>query len=161
MLRRKNLLANYLISLLLVGGSLKARAQDNIEQTTASPNNINIYVGFVDLNVNYERRILNKQKSSSKIRLGFGSGSFLTAGEGKYINPAFVHLIGKKINSHLEIDLGFKYMLTNTISDPKFSETFIPDLFLGYRFEKSTTGFVFRLGINYPTLVNAGIGYKF
>jgi hypothetical protein len=61
----------------------------------------------------------------------------------------------------MEIDVGIKYMLTNSISDPNFSDTFIPDIFVGYRYEQPSGGFIFRIGFSYPTVINLGIGYKF
>lgn len=145
------------ISLLI---SISAKTQDNRNPYSGFRNYINAYIGIVEYNINYERNLIQKSKSFSNVRLGFGNGKFLTAGEGKYINAALVHLIGK-MNSHLEIDLGIKYMVTNSISNPDFSETFIPDLFLGYRFEKPSGGFIFRVGLNYATLINMGIGYRF
>ena len=123
-------------------------------------NSINIYIGIIEYNINYERNIFQRPKSQSNLRIGFGNGKFFTAGEGYYLNPAFVYLAGAQ-NSHVEFNLGVKYMLTNSIEDPDFSEVCIPDIFLGYRFEKPSGGFVFRLGLNYPTLINIGIGYKF
>ena len=123
-------------------------------------NNINTYIGLFDANINYERNIIQRSKSHSNLRVGFGYAMFFTAGEGTYINTSFVHLIGEK-NSHLEIDLGLKYMLTNSIEDAGFSDTLIPDIFFGYRYEKPSGGFIFRFGLNYPTILNLGIGYKF
>ena len=145
---------------LLFSISISVKAQDTGNSTFRPRNNINTYIGLFDFNINYERNIIQKSKSLSNVRLGFGYGQFFVAGEGKYINAALVHLIGKK-NSHLEIDLGIKYMVTNSISNPKFSDTFIPDAFLGYRFEKPSGGIIFRAGLSYSTLINVGLGYKF
>jgi hypothetical protein len=147
-------------TVLLLTISIHLKAQDKSLTGSMPRNTINAYVGVFDLNINYERTLLQRPKSSGKVRLGIGSGKFLTAGEGKYVNAALVHLLGKK-KSYLETNLGIKCMITNTISDPKFSEVIIPDLFLGYRFENPSGGFVFRIGINHPTLINFGVGYKF
>ena len=145
------------IILLILNISGKAQQTEN---SLEARNSINAYIGLFELNINYERNIFQSPKSHSNLRLGFGYGMFFTAGEGTYINPAFIHLIGEK-SSHLEIDLGVKYMLTNSIEDADFSDTFITDIFLGYRYQKPSGGFMFRFGLNYPTLINLGVGYNF
>jgi hypothetical protein len=126
----------------------------------AHRNVINAYVGLFELNLNYERNISQRPKSFTSLRLGMGKGMFLTAGEGYYINPAAVNVFGSG-NSHLEIDLGGKIMVTNSMENPGFFQTVVPDLFIGYRYEKPAGNFVFRAGNNYPTLFNIGIGCKF
>jgi len=92
--------------------------------------------------------------------MGLGKGMFVDAGEGYYVNPSVVNVFGAG-NSHLEIDVGLKIMVTNSIDNPSFSESVIPDLFMGYRYEKPSGDFVFRVGNNYPTFINIGIGCKF
>ena len=128
-----------LATLVLMSLYIEMNAQDTENPSRDPSNCIGIYVGLFDFNVHYERTYIRRSKSLSSIRLGVGSGKFLVAGEGKYINPAWIHLFGRK-NSHVEMNVGFKYMLTNSISNPDFREIFIPDLFLGYRFEKPTNG---------------------
>jgi hypothetical protein len=123
-------------------------------------NSINGYIGFAEYNINYERNIFQRPESYTNIRLGFGFGAFVTAGEGSYLNPALVHLIGKKY-SFLELDLGFKYITQYEGLDPDYSEFFIPDFFAGYRYERPDGKRVFRVGLNWPTIVNMGIGFKF
>src|SRR6478609_3653008 len=129
------------------------KAQDTKNSTAAKQNNLNVYTGVLELNLNYERNIIVSSQSLSKLRLGFGYGSFYVAGEGYYINGAFVHLFGAR-DSHLELSAGVKYMLTNSISNPAFSDQLLPDVLLVYRFEKPTGGFTFRAGLNYPTIIN-------
>jgi hypothetical protein len=122
-------------------------------------NSLSIYAGLFDeFNINYERNIFQRPQSYTNIRLGFGNASFITAGDGLYINPSLVHLIGKK-NSHLELDIGIKYIVN--YPDPKPSLVLVPDLFAGYRFEKPSGGIILRIGLNYPTIINLGIGIKF
>lgn len=123
-------------------------------------NNINIYVGVVEWNLNYERNVIQKPKSLSYIRAGFGHGAFLIAGEGYYINAAFVQLFGPG-SSHLELNAGVKYMVSNSESNPPFSDQVLPDIFVGYRYQKPSGGIILRYGLNYPTLINVGIGYQF
>ncbi len=123
-------------------------------------NNINTYAGMVEYNINYERNLLYSAITSTNIRVGGGIAAFLTAGTGTYLNLAAVQLLGKS-SSHLELDLGLKYLITNSIVNPGLSESLVPDLFAGYRFEKPTGRLILRLGMNYPTLFNAGFGYKF
>ncbi len=150
----------FLTILVVVVFAQDLKAQDTKNVITGRKNNVNVYAGFLELNLNYERNIIVSSQSLSKIRLGLGYGSFFVAGEGYYINGAFVHLFGAK-DSHFEVTAGVKYMLTNSISNPSFSDQLLPDIFIGYRFEKSTGGFTFRAGLNYPTIINVGIGYKF
>jgi hypothetical protein len=148
------------LAMVLVVLHLNGKAQNVANSSIEARNDINLYVGLFDANINYERTIRQRPKSHSNIRFGFGYAGLLNDGEGKYINPAFVHLMGKR-DSHMEIDVGIKYMLTNSISDPNFSDTFIPDIFVGYRYEQPSGGFIFRIGFSYPTVINLGIGYKF
>lgn len=138
---------------------IKAGVKDD-EPSTFKPNSINGYFGFVELNINYERTIFYRPKSYTDFRFGIGYGAFATAGEGLYLNPAIVHLIGKK-NSFLELDLGFKYIVAYTGLNAEYSEFLLPDFFAGYHYERPDGKRIFRLGINWPTLVNVGIGYKF
>lgn len=150
---------NSCLTVLIMLSLIKADAQ-NSKYINQKQNNINGYVGIFDLNLNYERTIAQRSQSMSSLRLGFGYAMFFVAGEGYYINGAFVQLFGKN-NSHLEVNGGVKFMLTNSIDDPAFSDQLLPDIFFGYRYEKPEGGFIFRFGLNYPTLINMGVGYKF
>ena len=122
-------------------------------------NSINGYIGFVEYNINYERNIFQMPKSYTNLRMGFGYGAFVIAGEGIYLNPAIVHLIGKK-HSFLELNLGFKYIVSYDGLDADYSKFLMPDFFAGYHFERPDGKRVFRVGINWPTLINIGIGFK-
>lgn len=153
-------MANLLMYLLFLGSSLCIKAQDTVKPASGGRNSINVYVGLYEYNINYERNIVQRPKSHSNVRIGYGHGAFFRAGEGKYINPTFVHLLGKK-NSFFEINAGVKYMITNSIADPGFFETFVPDLYFGYRTGKPVKGIIFRIGLSYETAINIGIGYKF
>jgi hypothetical protein len=137
------------------------RAQEKIS-SLQSPhlNSINIYIGVFEFNINYERSIIQHQRSSTGIRLGFGPGAFVTAGDGFYINPALVHVIGKR-KSHLEFDLGLKYIVNYFGGNSDLSLILVPDIFAGYRYEKPEGKIIFRFGLNYPTAVNIGVGFKF
>ena len=153
---RKLLLTTSLTMLLMFKWVPELKAQD----VKNGKNVISAYIGMIDLNLNYERNIGYRPKSASYLRLGFGHASIYVAGEGYYVGGAFVHLVGET-NSHLELDFGLKYMVTNSIPDPVLSDQLIPDIFVGYRFEKPTGGVIFRFGVSYPTILNLGIGYKF
>lgn len=150
--------ASLVVILLIL--NLNGNGQSVDSPSKQARNNINAYLGVFDANINYERNIIQRSKSYSSLRAGFGYAMLWTAGEGNYINAAFIHLMGER-NSHLEIDLGLKYMVTNSIENPDFSETVIPDIFVGYRYEKPSGGFVLRFGLNYPTVINLGLGFKF
>lgn len=122
-------------------------------------NYLNIYFGIFEWNLNYERNILQFPKSYSNIRFGFDSYGLLEE-SGYFFSPSFVHVIGKR-NSHFEVDMGIKIFVIESANFAKPSNTIMPDLFLGYRFEKPNGKFVFRTGINFPAAVNLGIGFKF
>jgi hypothetical protein len=157
----KKISASVIITLITVFVCVKTNGQ---KEGGLSPefrrNSINGYIGFAEYNINYERSIFQHPKSYTNLRMGFGYGAFITAGEGLYLNPAIVHLIGKKC-SFLELDLGFKYMVQYDGLDPDYSKFFISDLFAGYRYERPDGKRIFRVGLNWPTLVNIGIGFKF
>ena len=117
-------------------------------------NSLGFYVGLIELNINYERTIMQRPKSHSNLRAGAGYWTNLQL-EGNYINAAFVHLSGKN-NSHLELNLGVKYLFAKDRKD----NTFLPDIFAGYRFEKPDGRIFFRAGIAFPALFSVGMGVK-
>ncbi len=126
-------------------------------------NGISIYAGVAEFNLNYERNLILRRIFYTNLRMGVGFAMIAAAdqwAEGKYVNPSLVQIFGRG-NSHIEIDLGFKYMYVNSISDPSFFQSFIPDLFAGYRYEKPGGELIFRAGNNFPTFINVGIGAKF
>jgi hypothetical protein len=155
----KKFTAGILITLLFFGMCIDAQEIVN-PASILHKNSLNIYIGLFELNINYERNIIQCPKSHTNIRMGFGKILNEFGGEGAFLNPSMVELFGKG-NSHLELDLGFKYMVTNSMSDPDFFETFVPDIFAGYRYEKPSGNFVFRAGNNFPTFINIGVGCKF
>jgi len=124
-----------------------------------NPNAINAYIGLIELNLNYERNIIRHPESLSNIRMGLGYGIFATGSEGFYLNPAFVQLLGKN-NSYLELDLGFKYIIRSKNQDPAYFKPLVPDFFIGYRHEKNNGKRIFRIGFNWPALINVGLGQK-
>ena len=157
----KKITSGVLIIIFTTFFCIQIKGQENEKQSESfRPNSINGYFGFVELNINYERNIFYRPKSQTGLRFGIGYGAFATAGEGVYLNPAIVHLLGKK-NSFLELDLGFKYIVGYTGLNIDYSQFLLPDFFAGYRYERPDGKRIFRLGINWPTLVNVGIGYKF
>jgi hypothetical protein len=131
----------------------------NAQETTSAVkklprNNINTYVSFGEFNINYERNLILRPKSLTNIRMGFAIPTF-NFFEGYYLNPSLVQLLGKK-NSHLELNLGIKVIIYNG-----HYNDFIPDAYVGYRYEKPGGGFIFRLGFNVYTAFTVGLGYKF
>jgi hypothetical protein len=122
-------------------------------------NGINAYIGLIEFNLNYERNIIRRPESLSNIRMGVGYGIFATASQGFYLNPAFVQLLGKN-NSYLELDLGFKYIISSKGMDPAYAKPWVSDFFIGYRHEKKDGKRIFRIGFNWPALINVGLGQK-
>jgi len=41
------------------------------------------------------------------------------------------------------------------------SNSFLPDIYAGYRYEKPNGILIFRIGVNLYSLYNIGIGFKF
>jgi hypothetical protein len=111
-------------------------------------------LGVVEYNIHYERNVAQLQKSYISMRAGFGFYTDMQNYSGHYLNTSMIYLMGKK-NSHLELDLGGKFMISG--SNKKL---FLPDIFVGYRYEKPKKGGVFRIGIGSPIIVIGG-GLKF
>jgi hypothetical protein len=147
--------ASILIPIITIFSCIDINAQEN-SNPIKKPlrNDINVYTSLFEFNMNYERNIFQLPKSYTNLRLGFGL-LYSSIDGGYYYNPALVHLFGKK-NRHLEVDLGFKYAVQKG-----YSNSFIPDIFAGYRYEKPSGDFIFRIGVNIFTLFNIGFGYKF
>lgn len=147
---------NFLFIYIMFFTCIYSYAQENGNPSLKSrSNSINIYVGVVEYNINYERNIFQRPKSYTNIRIGIGGDESYM--DGYYINPTLVHLIGKK-NSHLELDLGLKVEIG---PHTEGTSTVLPDIYAGYRYEKTEGRFVFRVGLNAITVYNLGIGVKF
>jgi hypothetical protein len=155
MLAMKKIGARVIIALMPLFSCIVIHAQENIDPFyKLLKNNINSYISLFEFNINYERNIIQLPKSYTNLRFGFGLINSSFDG-GYYYNPVLVHLIGKR-NKHLELNLGFKYTIQKGTSN-----SFFPDVYAGYRYEKPTGGLIFRVGINLFTLYNLGIGFKF
>lgn len=118
-------------------------------------NSINSHIGLIELNINYERNIMQRPHSYSNVRAGYGYWTNLQL-EGKCVDAAFVHVLGRK-TSHPEFNLGIKYIIDKAGKD----NTLLPLLYAGYRYENPEGRFIFRIGIAFPSIFNLGIGYKF
>jgi hypothetical protein len=161
----KKLTTVTLLSFLSFYSCIFINAQDTINPPVKFlRNGISIYAGVAEFNLNYERNLILRRIFYTNVRMGVGFAMIAAAdqqwAQGKYVNPSLVQIFGRG-NSHIEIDLGFKYMYVNSISDPSFFQSFIPDLFAGYRYEKPGGELIFRVGNNFPTFINVGIGAKF
>lgn len=144
-----------LITLMTSFLCINIHAQENGNESGKLPvNNINIYISLFEYNINYERKIIQLRKSFTNLRMGFGLVNSSFDG-GYYLNPSLVHLFGGK-NNHLELDLGLKYVVQKGSSN-----SFLPDIFAGYRYEKPSGRLILRAGINLYTLYNVGVGIKF
>jgi hypothetical protein len=136
------------------------QAQDTVSNIfRPSRNEAGLYVGAADLNFYYERNIIQRPSSHSNVRMGIGSFNTGVIA-GPYINAEFVHLMGK--NRHFfELNLGMRLVIEGTRHNWDGTWTYVtPDVFAGYRYEKPQSGFIFRAGFSYPTVINVGIGLK-
>lgn len=149
------------ISLLMQFGSTWLSAQERSDhETKPLRNRIGVYLGLLEINLNYERNIIQRPKSYSNIRIGIGSFTDLQFG-GKYINASLIQLLGKR-KSHAEVDLGCKLFLAGTNLNFESPRTFlIPDIYVGYRYENPENREFFRIGFSFPSLINVGGGFKF
>jgi hypothetical protein len=147
--------------LVLSSISFYVAAQEYLDPLSKPPRHtVGVYLGFLEYDINYERNIMQCPKSYSNIRLGFGYWTDLQS-EGHYVNSSFVYLTGKQ-NSHLELNLGFKFIVSGARSGLEGSQNFLlPDIFVGYRYEKPGKGDVYRIGVGYPGLIMVGGGIKF
>jgi len=151
----KIIVAVIMILLISLFSCILIHAQVNKEPLIKpAKNNINSYISLYEYNINYERNIIQLPKSYANLRIGFGLINSSFDG-GYYYNPAIVYLIGKK-SKHFELNLGFKYAIQQGTSN-----SFLPDIYAGYRYEKPTGGLIFRVGVNLYTLFNLGVGIKF
>ncbi len=146
---------------ILITGLVCFSAFNLLAQEKTSPaeltyrNSFNAYVGLIELNINYERNIMQRPHSYSNIRAGYGYWTNLQL-EGKCIETAFVHVLGRK-SSHPEFNLGIKYIIDKAGKE----NALVPLLYTGYRYEAPEGRFVFRMGLAFPSIFNLGIGYKF
>ena len=151
----KKITASVLIVFSSIFSGVYTLSQENVIPSEKLPvNNINTYISLVEYNINYERKIFQLPKSFTNLRMGFGIINSSFDG-GYYYNSSLVHLLGKK-NSHLELNLGLKYAVQKGSSN-----SFLPDIYAGYRYEKPNGILIFRIGVNLYSLYNIGIGFKF
>ena len=151
----KKITASVLITFSSILLGVYTLSQENVNPSGKLPvNNINAYISLVEYNINYERKIFELPKSFTNLRMGFGIINSSFDG-GYYYNSSLVHLLGKK-NSHLELNLGLKYAVQKGSSN-----SFLPDIYAGYRYEKPNGILIFRIGVNLYSLYNIGIGFKF
>lgn len=140
---------------LLIFSLSQISAQDlNHDAVKRSKNIVGLYLGLIEYNVNYERNVLQRPKSHSNIRAGFGYWTNLQA-EGNYVNAAWVQMFGKN-SSHIEFNLGVKYVFDRT--DDK--NIVLPDLYAGYRYDNPGGRIMFRSGLSLTSLINVGFGVK-
>jgi hypothetical protein len=118
-------------------------------------------LSFLDININYERNIIHLPQSHTNIRIGLGAFNDLQGGGTEYV-ATLVNLFGKR-NSHLELNLGLKYIVNSKDNANPTVKSFLTDMFAGYRFEMPGNSFVFRIGFIYPEIyaIAVGIGAKF
>lgn len=151
----------YLKTKILIASLILFSALDLMAQEKDNPpalkyrNSINSYVGLIELNLNYERNIIQRPKSYTNLRAGYGYWTNLQL-EGNCLEAAFVHVLGRK-NSHPEFNLGIKYIIDKAGKE----NAVLPVIYAGYRFENPEGRFIFRFGLTHPSIFNLGIGYKF
>jgi hypothetical protein len=154
----------FTISLIHLFSPLKTKSgTQNVgaEETLFLKNSIGVYFGYVEGNLYYERNLLSFRRSRLNVRTGLGYFTLPTSGGDIYskniiFNISFPYITGEK-NSHLELDLGLKYLVV----PGSIPDTFFPDIFAGYRYEKPSGRFFFRAGVSSLSLINLGCGLNF
>jgi hypothetical protein len=123
-------------------------AQERIDSTFHIKRNYIIgNVAFEGVTLNYERNIIQWSKSYTNIRIGVGLFNDLQGG-GKQGIATLVHMFGKR-TSHLELNLGIKYLVNSKENLWPSKRYFYRDIFIGCRFEKPDGNFIFRIGYIY------------
>jgi len=143
-----------LISCLFLSFSPLLAQVNNTVPDKLYKNVIGVYFGMIELNINYERNIIQRMKFYTNARVGFGYLTDMQV-EGRTFNATIAQMFGMK-NSHLELNLGLKYFIDKSGKD----NFFLPEVYAGYRFDKPDGRFIFRLGLSYPSVLNIGIGTK-
>lgn len=152
---------NYLKNKIIITCLVCLSAFNLMAQGKTSPiemkyrNSINSYIGLIELNINYERNIMQRAHSYTNARAGYGYWTNLQL-EGNCVEAAFVHVLGRK-SSHPEFNLGIKYIIDKAGKE----NTVLPLLYAGYRYEDPEGRIIFRMGLAFPSIFNLGIGYKF
>ena len=122
-------------------------------------------VAYGTLSLNYESVDFLKKsdKHIAKFSLGFGrwSSELWESNTGFQFNSNFIYLFGAN-SHHFEADLGLTYHFDKGLEKSKYAYIgTIPNVFLGYRFQKPEKHFMFKIGAGWYELIQAGIGYSF
>lgn len=117
------------------------------------------------LSLNYESIdfLKNSDKHIAKFSVGAGrwSSDLWESNVGFQFNSNLIYLYGAN-SHHFEADLGLTYLFDNGLEKSKYAYiSTIPNVFLGYRFQKPTKHFMFKIGAGWYELIQLGLGYSF
>ena len=118
-------------------------------------------LGFLSLDLNYERKLLTFEKGYLFGRVGAGYWADWAI-LGANVKFHLSYISGKK-NSHLEFDLGVRYrgefVYSSFIKPGGFTNgDMLPIVNIGYRFQKPGRPFVFRVGVGTESIFYLSIG---
>lgn len=172
----------YLLLLLLSLQSINANGQDSLK---SKPKNV-IYANlgtfglWFTAGINYERQLFSiNNKFYSNYYIRSCTGAYTTWGAGGPFGSISLQGVWGKNNSHLELGLGLaalfdrvgyrigisnsNYPYTGYEPEPlKLDYTTItPTANLGYRYQKQSSGFILRTGIDFPIGIYLSLGYAF
>jgi len=120
-----------------------------------------VNVGFLSIDLNYERKIMTYEKGYlfGRVGAGYWAGWAILGANFKF---HLSYIYGKK-NSHLEFNLGARYkgeFVHTSYNEPGgFSDgDMLPIVNIGYRYQKPGRPFVFRAGIGTESVFYLSIG---
>ncbi|MCK5846772.1 MAG: hypothetical protein KAG84_04980 [Bacteroidales bacterium] len=119
--------------------------------------NVNYAVLFSGASINYERTIYSNKNSVIKHLMLKASGGAFTYYSFKHLSLSTVALLSKS-DYYLEVGFGIGYFI---YLNPSLEGGLLPLANIGYRYQISEGGFLYRIGISFPEGLYVGAGYNF
>jgi len=164
-----NLSKKALFFLIVTILSFSLTAQETKKDTInySKNSNFNIEMGTIlsysSIAINYEsENVLTSDLHFLKLEFGAGlwAASIFKSNKGMLANLNAIYLYGENAH-HFEIDLGASvHFSKQNGSDEITYQNTLPNLFLGYRYQKQGEKIMFKAGIGAFELFQIGIGYS-
>lgn len=156
------------VCLLLVMQALGINKPDSTTTNGFLPKNIiksdaEFWLLGGSINVGYERIIHSSGKNTFTLSGDYGRWAMLFD-KGDLVSLSGNYFRGKGAH-HFEMDLGAVLLVHYDLyygNRKQFDHfTVLPDLFLGYRYQKPSGRLMFKAGTGFPGLLTAGLGVAF